>query len=549
MADRPPGRALLEISGLTVSYDIGGEPLVAVSDADLKVSLGESVAIVGESGSGKSTLAQSVLGLLAGNAAVVAGEIRFDGRDLLKLTPAEYREVRGRQIGLVPQDPMTNLDPLMRVGRQVSEAPFRHGIITRRQRRPTAVASLTAAGLPMPRHNAQQYPIELSGGMRQRVLIAAASALQPRLFIADEPTSALDVTIQKRILDQFESMISQSHAALLFITHDLALAAERAQRVVVMYRGRIVEQGPASDVLTAPEHEYTRRLVSAAPSLSSVRYASATRQPDSAAPRIAVDGLVKTYRHRDESGKRGRLRALDDVSVAVARGEALGIVGESGSGKSTFARAVLRMLRLDAGHIRYDGQDVQSLSGSSLRAYRQRVQPVFQDPAASLNPAFTVQDAICEPLVIQGVGSGATRARRALGLLDRVGLPADLRNRRTAALSGGQKQRVAIARALACEPETLICDEIVSALDVLVQAQILQLLAGLKQELDLTCIFISHDLAVVRQIADTVIVMHQGRVVERGPCEDLFSNPQQEYTKELVSAIPGHSGTGNPDHV
>jgi peptide/nickel transport system ATP-binding protein len=532
-------RALLRVSGLKVSFaGHDGGRVQAVDGVDLEVHAGESVAVVGQSGSGKSTLVQAILGVLPGGGRIDAGSLQYRETELAGASEQVFRQVRGTRIGLVPQDLLSSLDPLMRTGRQVAEGPVAHGLVAgRRASGEFAVAALDRVGLPEPAQVARQYPSELSGGMRQRVLIAAATAARPELLIADEPTSALDVTVQKLVLDELTALVAEQAIAFLFITHDLALAAERADRVVVMYRGRIVESGPAARVLTDPQHEYTQRLVAAAPSLGSNRYA-VTEEPGPV--RVEVRNLTKTFRTR-----RGVKYAARDVSFSIPSGQTLGVVGESGSGKSTTAKALLRLIKPDSGEIRYDGADLTRLGGRELRPYRRLIQPVFQDPAASLNPGFTVAQAISEPLVVARIGTRAEQRERVRELLEAVGLDAALIDRPSARLSGGQKQRVAIARALAPRPQTLVCDEVVSALDVLVQQQILELLAQLQADLGLTYLFISHDLSVVRQIAHQVVVMRDGQIVESGPCETVLTSPQHEYTKALLAAVP-HAPTA-PD--
>ncbi|GAA4542425.1 ABC transporter ATP-binding protein [Pseudonocardia xishanensis] len=522
---------LLEITDLAVSYRIAAGRIDAVQGASLTVAPGEVVAVVGESGSGKSTLAQAVIGLLPGNGAVSGGSIRLGGRELTGLSEKAFRAVRGRGIGLVPQDPTVSLNPVQRIGRQVGEALRVHGLADRRTAAVRAVELLAKAGLPEPEARARQYPHELSGGMRQRVLIAIATAADPALIIADEPTSALDATVQRRILDHLDTL-RDNGTAMLLITHDLGVAADRADRVVVMSGGRIVEAGPVAEVLRAPADPYTRRLIAAAPGLSAP---VTPREPVSAPPLVEVRGLTKEF----PLGRRRTLRAVDDVSFTVARGETLALVGESGSGKSTTARLVLRLADPTAGEVRFDGVDVTALKGGPWRELRRRAQLIYQNPYASLDPRFSVAEVVTEPLRAFGIGTAAERRERAGGLLERVALPAALLDRRPVELSGGQRQRVAIARALALNPDLVVCDEPVSALDVSVQAQVLELLDELQREQGLTYLFISHDLAVVRRIAHRVGVMREGRLLELRPTEELFTDPDHEYTRELLAAIAG----------
>jgi peptide/nickel transport system ATP-binding protein len=553
-----PRTPLLEVDGLAVSYTVDGETRPAVTDVSFSVDRGEVVAIVGESGSGKSTTAHAVIHLLARNARVDAGAIRFDGEDLTGLSSRAWREVRGRKIGLIPQDPGTSLNPVKRVGRQVGEPLVIHGLASRRAADRQAVQLLGLAGIPEPEARAQQFPHQFSGGMRQRALIAAALAAEPQLVIADEPTSALDVTVQKQILDHIDTLADTLGTAVLLITHDLGVAADRADRIIVLQRGRIVEQGPASAVLTAPQHPYTRALIAAAPGLrtSDVRTTdtrttdtrttdarpaaaepieSGASQPPAAL--LEVSGLRKEFAL---PGRR-RLVAVDDVSFAIGRGETLAVVGESGSGKSTTARLALRLEQPTAGGIRFDGIDLVTARREQLRSLRRRFQLVYQSPYASLDPRFTIADVVDEPLRAFGIGDRTRRAARVRELLDRVALPADTARRRPAELSGGQRQRVAIARALATDPDLVVLDEAVSALDVSVPAQILDLLVELQQQLGVSYLFISHDLAVVREISDRVAVMQKGRVVEQGSTTTVLTYPREEYTRRLINAIPGRA--------
>ncbi|RSD19847.1 dipeptide ABC transporter ATP-binding protein [Amycolatopsis eburnea] len=509
---------LLRISDLAVSYR--GVP--AVRDVGFDVGAGEVVAVVGESGSGKSTTAHAAIGLLPRGGRVDGGSITFDGRDLLSLSSRQWRSVRGREIALVPQDPAVSLNPVHRIGDQVAEVLKIHGLADRRSAPLQAIELLERAGVPSPSVRARQYPHQLSGGLRQRVLIAAALAGRPKLIIADEPTSALDVTVQRHILDHLTALAAESGTAILLITHDLGVAADRASRLVVLSEGSVVEEGPS--VVSAPTHPYTRQLIAAAPSLS-----SPSRPPAPAAEAlVSVRDLAKTFD--------GGIRAVDGVSFDIPRGQTLALVGESGSGKSTTARMVLRLETPSAGSISFDGQDITALSGPELRRLRRRMQIVYQNPYASLNPKFSIEDVVAEPLRAFGLPRTSVPS-----LLDQVALPSSVARRKPSELSGGQRQRVAIARALALRPDLVVCDEPVSALDVSVQAQILALLAELQSSLGLSYLFISHDLAVVRQLADQVGVMREGVLVELGAAARVLAEPEAEYTKELLAAIPGRS--------
>ncbi|PKI90806.1 ABC transporter ATP-binding protein [Actinomycetales bacterium SN12] len=570
---------LLQVSNLAVDFGTMDGVVHAVEGVDLEIAPGETVAIVGESGSGKSTTAMAVIGLLASGGRVAGGSIRLDGRELVGISENEMRRIRGRDIGMVPQDPMSNLNPVAKIGTQVAETLLAHGLANRGNVQQKVVEALSAAGLPDPERRAKQYPHELSGGLRQRALIAIGLACQPRLLIADEPTSALDVTVQQTILDQLDEMTRELGTAVLLITHDLGLAAERAQRVVVMHRGRVVEQGPARQILEDPQHPYTQSLVKAAPSIAAARLQpevygtagqgatgpAAQETTGSAAQNgplslskgastgsatldgslslskgdniVEIEGLRKVYPIR---GQAEDFVAVDDVSLAIPRGTTVAIVGESGSGKTTTARMLLKLIEPTAGTIRFEGNDIAKLDRAQSREFRQRVQPVFQDPYSSLNPMFTIERLIAEPLEFYKRGSRTERRARVRSLLDDVALPQSMLQRYPSELSGGQRQRVAIARALALSPDLIVCDEPVSALDVLVQDQILTLLGDLQKEYGLSYLFISHDLAVVRLISDYVCVMKDGALVEAASSEEIFTNPRDPYTRRLLASIPGN---------
>lgn len=525
---------LLEMKGVGITFKTGTGDVQAVADADIRVMPGETVAIVGESGSGKSTSALAAIGLLASNGRVSSGEIRFDGEDITHPSKQRLQALRGSQIGMVPQDPMSNLNPVWKIGFQVREALKANG-------KPHAdadvVRALEEAGLPDAERRMNQYPHEFSGGMRQRALIAIGLSCRPQLLIADEPTSALDVTVQRQILDHLGRLTSELGTAVLLITHDLGLAAERADRVVVMQKGRVVESGPALKLLRDPQHPYTKELVAAVPSLHAAD--GGRRHEGEADELIQVRDLVKEYRIRGSWGRSTAFRAVDQVSFDVRRGRTTAIVGESGSGKSTIAKMLLGLEDITEGTVTVDGKDISGFKGRQWFDYRRKVQPIFQDPYGSLDPMRSVFRCIEEPLRVHKVGTSAERREKVLDLLDRVALPRQLADRYPNELSGGQRQRVAIARALALDPEIVVCDEAVSALDVLVQEQVLQLLGRLQDDLGLTYLFITHDLAVVREIAHDVCVMEKGKLVEAGSVDSVFENPQEEYTRRLLDAIPG----------
>ncbi|MCV7289450.1 ABC transporter ATP-binding protein [Mycolicibacterium wolinskyi] len=523
--------ALLAVSGLTIDY---GTKSGVVHDVSLDVGAGQVVALVGQSGSGKSTIARAVQGLLPDNGRVAAGEIRIGDQDVTALSQRKWRELRGTTIGFVPQDPLGSLDPLKRVGDQIAEVLTVHRIADRRRAQTRAVELLERVGIPQPQRRARHYPHQLSGGQLQRVLIAIAIAGEPRLLIADEPTSALDVTVQQRILELLDELRRERRLGVLFITHDLALAEHHSDHVVVLRDGEVRETGPTATVLVAPQDGYTRQLIADAPALSPDKYArsSISRQP-SAEPILRVRELVKQF---------GETRALDSVSFDVETGSIHALVGESGSGKTTAARVLAGLTDFDSGEVRVDGvvrEPRSPLDPVRQRAQARTLQMVHQNPLAALDPRFTIGEAVAEPLRINRIGSRSERRREVAEALDRVGLPATLADRKPREISGGQRQRVVLARALILHPPILVLDEPTSALDVTVQAQVVELLVELQRELVLTYLFISHDLSLVRQIADTVSVLEHGRLVETGPVEQVFSTPAAAYTRRLLDAIPG----------
>ncbi|NJC23431.1 peptide/nickel transport system ATP-binding protein [Arthrobacter pigmenti] len=561
--DEANSAPMLEVKNLAVSFRTTYGEVSAVEDATFTLHRGKTLAIVGESGSGKSTTAMACIGLLPGNGRVTSGSIMFEGRDLVPLPEHAMRKIRGRAIGLVPQDPMSNLNPVAKIGTQVAETLLVHGLADKKNVKERVIEVLSAAGLPDAGDRAKQYPHEFSGGMRQRALIAIGLACRPRLLIADEPTSALDVTVQRTILDQIDTMTEQLGTSVLLITHDLGLAAERASELVVMHRGRVVETGPAAQLLNDPKHPYTQSLVRAAPSVAAVRlrpgayhddaakrasvaqaaFEEHQAEPDSATEAAPTDNIVeirdltKIYKRRGSSED---FYAAKNVTLDIPRGQTVAIVGESGSGKTTTARMLLKLIEPTSGTMTFDGMDVANLDKAQLDDFRQRVQPVFQDPYSSLNPMFTIERIVEEPLNAYKRGSKKERAARVRELMDQVALPHNALRRYPSELSGGQRQRVAIARALALKPELIICDEPVSALDVLVQAQILRLLGDLQSELGLSYLFISHDLAVVRLISDYVCVMKDGELVEAASSEEVFQNARHPYTRKLLASIPGN---------
>jgi len=526
---------VLEISNLTVAYRGKDEFQRVVHSVSLQVKPGEVVALVGESGSGKTTTAQAVIGLLADNGMLESGAIRLNGTDIAGWPQRRLDAIRGSKISLIPQDPTSSLNPVKTVGAQVAEVLEIHGYGSRREVEARVIELLARVGLSDPELRARQYPHELSGGMRQRVLIAIAIALKPSLILADEPTSALDVTVQKRILDLIDELRREYGTAVLLVTHDLGVAADRANHIVVLKNGRIQEQGRTEEVLANPRSDYTRKLLADAPSLGKARSVSRARKLRSEEAAILVENLVQDFSTRG----RESFRAVDGVSFIVQRGSTHAIVGESGSGKTTTARSIVGFNKPTGGRILVDGTDVTTLRGEALRQFRRKIQLVYQNPFASLDPLQSIFQIVEEPLLNFDPIPREDRARKVHAILERVGLPQSVLTRKARALSGGQRQRVAIARALVLDPQVLVLDEAVSALDVTVQAQILDLLDELQKALGLTYLFISHDLAVVRQISDTVSVLHNGRQVDSGSIEDVFLRPTSDYTRELLGAIPG----------
>ncbi|WP_328317967.1 ABC transporter ATP-binding protein [Streptomyces sp. NBC_00388] len=591
---------LLQVHDLGVEFTSpGGAALRAVRGVSFTLRRGETLAVVGESGSGKSTTALALTRMLPGTGRITTGSVRLDGQDLAAADQEGLRRVRGARIGMIFQDPMTALNPVLTAGRHLDEVLRAHGNHDRAARRARAVELLDRVGIPDPHRRADDYPHQFSGGQRQRILIATALAGEPDILLADEPTTALDATVQDQILTLLADLNRETGTALVLITHNMGVVARSCSRVLVMYGGTVVEDGPTAEVLARPRHPYTAGLLAAVPRLSApagtrltgipgsppdltvlgdgcafadrcaftedrcrtetpaltpagdgVRAAcppaaGRTAPPGTPAPIdrpapgatvLEADGLRKTYRGRGARGR--RFTALDGVSLTLAAGETLGIVGESGSGKSTLARVLAHAHAADAGRLRLHGTDVTRPSRRELHAVRRQVQMVFQDPYASLNPRMTVGRIVAEPLVAFGIGDREERERRVAGLLRRAGLDPAVADRYPRSFSGGQRQRIGIARALAPEPSVLICDEPVSALDVSVQAQIVGLLTDLQRDLGLALVFIAHDLGVVRQVSHRIAVMHQGRIVESGPADEVCEHPRDPYTRALLAAAP-----------
>ncbi|MCW8165778.1 ABC transporter ATP-binding protein [Verminephrobacter aporrectodeae subsp. tuberculatae] len=534
IACTPP---LLSVERLTVALPAGSDRAHAVRDLSFELRAGEILCIVGESGSGKSISANAIMGLLPSQLRPQAGRILFQGRDLLQLREHELLALRGKDMAMVFQEPMSALNPLMRVGAQIAEALAVHGACPDAARHQRVLALLEFVGLPDPESLQDAYPFRLSGGQRQRVMIAMALALEPAMLIADEPTTALDVTTQAQILALIQRIQTRMGMGVMFITHDFGVVADIADRVAVMEKGILVEQGPADQLLNHPQHPYTRRLIAAVPQLSAQAHASST---DPAHPALLqVQNLRKTYVTGGGLFVRRRvLHAVDGVSFSVQRGQTLGIVGESGSGKSTIGKCLLRLLDIDGGQLLFDGTDIAPLSQTQLRPLRHKLQMIFQDPFASLNPRHTVGRSISDGPVANGVPR-AEAERKARALLRLVELDASAFDRYPHAFSGGQRQRIGIARALALEPQLLVADEAVSALDVSVQAQVLALLQDIQQRLNLAMIFITHDLRVAARLCHRIAVMHQGRIVECGTPSEVFEHPRNAYTQRLIAAIPG----------
>ena len=537
-----PQDSALSVRGLTVSLPKGMERTHAVENISFDLKRGQILCVIGESGSGKSVTANTIMGLLPKIISVTAGSIQLDGREIVGMGPEALRSLRGRVVSMIFQDPLSALNPLMTVGAQVDEAMRAHGVGTATSRRERAIELLTEVGLPDPELMYHQYPFRLSGGQRQRVMIAMALALEPTILIADEPTTALDVTTQAQILKLIRDIQRRKGMSVMFITHDFGVVAEIADSVVVMEKGCIVEQGGADQVLNSPSHPYTKRLIAAVPHLTGEDRApleTADRQPI-----LKVEGLAKTYRSGSALfGSQRIVPAVKEVSFSLAPGRTLGVVGESGSGKSSLGRLLIKLLDNDGGAIEFEGQDIAKMSEVEFRPLRPRIQMIFQDPFASLNPRSTIGQILTVGPVAHGMPYRQAR-EEAKALLTHVGLDAGAFGRYPHEFSGGQRQRVGIARALMFKPKLLIADEAVSALDVSIQAQILQLLDRIQRETGVSMIFITHDLRVASQICDEIAVMQKGQIVEQGPPSQIFLDPQSAYTRELVAAIPGEHPAG-----
>ena len=527
---------LLSIRDLSIALPVGADRHYAAKDINFDLAPGEILCIVGESGSGKSMSANAVMGLLPQGVLPDSGSITFNGQSILGLSEKEMLKLRGSRISMIFQEPLSALNPLMRVGAQIAEVFEAHGALTGAERRARALKLLDEVGIPDPDAAIRAYPFQLSGGQRQRVMIAMALALEPDILIADEPTTALDVTTQAQILKLIEDLRRARGMAVIFITHDFGVVADIADRVIVMKKGEIVESGTAHDVLLKPQHPYTRALIDAIPRLTHPHEVNEAERT----PILTVEGLQKTFSTGSGTflGKRRVVKAVQDVSFELYAGETIGIVGESGSGKSTVGRCIVRLLDPDGGRVLMDGVDIADMAGVELRNQRRKLQMIFQDPFSSLNPRARVSRILTEGLIAYGTSKSDAQAR-AQELLEMVGLDASAMKRFPHEFSGGQRQRIGIARALALDPSIIIADEAVSALDVSIQAQVLDLLAELKSRLHLSMLFITHDLRVAARICDRIIVMQKGRIVEAGPVGKVLHDPDTAYTRSLLDAIPG----------
>ncbi|WP_296571842.1 ABC transporter ATP-binding protein [Phreatobacter sp.] len=525
---------VLTLEGLSVRLPAGADRPHAMKDVSLAIAGNEILCVVGESGSGKSMTANAIMRLLPTGVTIDGGQVLFDGRDLTQLTEAEMRAVRGSGIAMIFQEPMTALNPLRTIGDQIGEMFDIHTGLSKQEIAAKVLDLLAEVRIPDPKLAARAYPHELSGGQRQRAMIAMALALDPKVLIADEPTTALDVTTQAQILSLIKDLQKRKGTAVLFITHDFGVVAEIADRVAVMQYGLVVEQGPAVEVLNRPQHAYTKQLIAAVPPLK-----APPPRPISAEPILTMRNVSKTFRTGGFLGRGVRVtHAVKDVSLVLPRGGTLGIVGESGSGKSTLARCIIRLIDPDTGSLVLNGKDLAKLSREQMRQETRHIQMVFQDPYGSLNPRRKAGELVAQGPIVHGMDRAAALAK-AKELFGLVGLDPAATDRYPHEFSGGQRQRIGLARALALEPEVLVADEAVSALDVSVQAQVLRLLADLRERLGLSIVFITHDLRVAAQVCDLVAVMKSGEVVEAGPIGEVFGNPQHAYTQALLASIPG----------
>lgn len=532
-----PDGAVLSFSNVDVNFKTEFGPVHAVKGVTLDVKPGEVVAVVGESGSGKSVTSMTAMRLLPGNARI-DGHVTVNGVSVGDISDRKMRKMRGREISIIFQEPMTALNPVLTVGSQVTEALELHGIAVGRDAERRAIELLTMVGIPEPEKRIKQYPHELSGGQRQRVVIAMAISCDPKVIIADEPTTALDVTVQADILDLLRSLKDKLQTGILLITHNMGVVADMADRVAVMYKGEIVEQGSAQAVLTDPQHQYTKSLLASVPRLGAGRGQMGINVRDTIDPdaELAIDlkNLVIEYQRLGKPP----FRAVDDVSFEVRQGEIVGLVGESGSGKSTIGRCALGLIPAVSGEFKLLGEDLPSLKRSELKALRKRIGVIFQDPAASLNPRMPIGECIAEPLIVHKVGDRASQTKKVHELLDAVELPREVFNRYPHEVSGGQRQRISVARALTLDPELLVADEPTSALDVSVQAKVLRIFADLQAEYKFACLFVSHDLSVIDLLAHKVVVLQNGKIVEAGPRDRVLHNPQEDYTRRLLAAAP-----------
>ena len=529
--------SLLEIQNLSISLPEGGDRSHAVENLHLKIIENEILCVVGESGSGKSMMARSIMGLLPRRLKITEGEIRFEDRLLNNLTPKQFQEIRGLSIAMIFQEPMSALNPLHCIGKQIEEVLLLHTSINKTERRQRILEMLSAVHLPDPQQIIRAYPHEISGGQRQRAMIAMALILEPKILIADEPTTALDVTTQAQILKLIRDLQRERQTGVIFITHDFGVVAEIADRIAVMKDGQLVEENEARVILNSPQHIFTQQLIRSIPDLRT------SKSVESSKPvLLKVDHLEKTYQRRRGflSSSKSEIIAVNKIQFTIREGETIGLVGESGSGKSTVARCIVKLISTDGGAILYQQKDLTKMDRKSMMSYRKEIQMVFQDPYGSLNPRLTVGQMVAQGPIIHGEKQ-IKAFQKAIELLELVGLGPQAANRYPHEFSGGQRQRIGIARALALDPKLLIADEPVSSLDVTIQAQVLKLLDQIKQKLNFSMLFITHDLRVAAQVCDKIAVMYQGKIVEIGPTVNVFEDPQHEYTQSLLDSIPGRN--------